>query len=360
MAFNRSGPNLSRIAATLGVSVASVSNALSGKGRVSAELGERIRTTAAELGYVPSQAGRALRTGRNSVLGLVLPDISNPLFPQIAQAMEYAASAAGYGVLIADSRGSVAQQTEAINRLIERGVDGMIVVPRRGTRIADIGCPVAVVDTASTPGNTVAADHWDGGRQIARHLHDLGHRKIFLIGNNPASNVQNDRIGGIKSALPADVKTEVLWIERLEEKDGAGCLLGLAEKVAQGFTAFAAVSDLPALRALTELQQAGINVPEAASVTGFDDLIWSSVVTPGLTTMRMDMKTIGEIAVSALIEAIEGQASDETPEDTRHRHAVTASISRVPMTLIIRQSSGQRSPPRTERAGTNPDGEPRP
>src|SRR5215470_17435404 len=105
MATSRPGPNLSRIAAALGVSVATVSNALSGKGRVSAELVERIRTTAAALGYVPSQAGRALRTGRSGVLGLVLPDISNPLFPQLAQAIEFAATAASYGVLIADSRG---------------------------------------------------------------------------------------------------------------------------------------------------------------------------------------------------------------------------------------------------------------
>jgi LacI family transcriptional regulator len=357
MALNRSGPNLSRIAASLGVSVASVSNALSGKGRVSAQLGDRIRATAAELGYVPSQAGRALRTGRSAVLGLVLPDIANPLFPQIAQAIEFAASAAGYGVLIADSRGSVAQQTEAINRLIERGVDGMIIVPRRGTRIADIDCPVAVVDTPSTPGNTVAADHWDGGQQIARHLYDLGHRRIVLIGNNPASNVQNDRIGGIKSALDASVKTEVLWIEKLEESGGAGCLLGLAKKVREGFTAFAAVSDLPALRVLTELQQAGINVPECASVTGFDDLIWSSVVTPGLTTMRMDMKTIAEIAVSALIDAIENGVSEASAEAiSRRSRVVTAPISRVPMQLIIRQSSGAPTPARPDLT----DGEPRP
>jgi LacI family transcriptional regulator len=261
-------------------------------------------------------------------------------------------------VLIADSRGSVAQQTEAISRLIERGVDGMIIVPRRGTRIADIGCPVAVVDTPSTPGNTVAADHWDGGRQIARHLQDLGHRKIVLIGNNPASNVQNDRIGGLKSALDGSVRTEVLWIEKLEEKGGAGCALGLAEKVEQGFTAFAAVSDLPALRVLTELQQAGINVPERASVTGFDDLIWSSVVTPGLTTMRMNMIAIAEIAVSALVQAIEKGGSDEVLTDAtaRRSHVVTASVSSVPMELIVRHSSGPPLPAKTNSS----DGEPRP
>ncbi|MBB3455160.1 LacI family transcriptional regulator [Rhizobium sp. BK313] len=348
MVSTRTGPNLSRIAASLGVSVATVSNALSGKGRVSVELVERIRATAAALGYVPSQAGRALRTGRSGVLGLVLPDISNPLFPQIAQAIEYSASVAGYGVLIADSRGDVGMQTEAINRLVERGVDGMVIVPRRGTRIADAGCPVAVIDTPSTPGNTVSADHWQGGREIAKHLRDLGHRKILLIGASSTSNVQNDRIGGFKSALDATIKTEVLWIENLEERNGPGCLLGLVDKVQQGFTAFAAVSDLHALRALTELQRAGIAVPDSATVTGFDDLIWSTVVTPALTTMRMDMATIADIAVAALVDAIEnggpiekggpGEASaDESLPDSR---LVTAEKSRVPMQLVVRQSSG--------------------
>lgn len=346
MAITRPGPNLSRIANSLGVSIATVSNALSGKGRVSAELVEKIRNHADELGYVPSQAGRALRTGRSGVLGLVLPDIANPLFPKIAQAIEFAAATAGYGVLIADSRGDITMQTEAINRLLERDVDGMVVVPRRGTRIADIGCPVAVIDTPSTPGNTVSADHWHAGQQIAGHLADLGHKRILLIGNNPESNVQNDRIGGIKSALRAGMRSETLWIERLEQRLGCGCLLGLAEKAREGFTAFAALSDLQALRALTELQQAGIGVPDCASVTGFDDLIWSPVVTPALTTMRMDVAVIAEIAISALLHAIaSGAASNTKGKDPS---IVTAGISKVPMQLIIRQSSGRAPSDKTD------------
>lgn len=350
MATSRPGPNLSRIAAALGVSVATVSNALSGKGRVSAELVERIRTTASALGYVPSQAGRALRTGRSGVLGLVLPDISNPLFPQIAQAIEYAASVAGYGVLIADSRGDIGMQTEAVNRLLERGVDGMVIVPRRGTRIADAGCPLAVIDTPSTPGNTVSADHWQGGRAIAKHLFDLGHRKFLLLGNNSTSNVQNDRIGGVKSVLDATATSEVLWIEDIEERNGPGCLLGLAEKARQGFTAFVAVSDLHALRALTELQRAGISVPDSVSVTGFDDLIWSPVVTPALTTMRMDLAQIAEIAIAALVLAIETRGPGEVSADEPSAGSgpVTAEKSRVPMQLIVRQSSGPPGP--TKRA----------
>ncbi|QFY61168.1 LacI family transcriptional regulator [Rhizobium grahamii] len=333
----RPGPNLSRIATSLGVSVATVSNALSGKGRVSESLAEKIREHASELGYVPSQAGRALRTGRSGVLGLVLPDIANPLFPKLAQAIEFAATTAGYGVLIADSRGDVAAQTEAINRLIERGVEGMVIVPRRATRISAASCPVAVIDTASTPGNTVAADHWQGGRDIATHLAELGHKRILIIGNNPESNVQNDRAGGIRSGLTGDMQSTTLWIERLERDQGNGCSLGLAEKVREGYTAFAALSDLQALRALTELQRDGIVVPDMASVTGFDDLIWSPVITPALTTAAMDMRLIAEIAIESLVRTIQATGP-------REGVLVTAETDRVPMQLIVRQSSGPAAP----------------
>ncbi|MBW9118333.1 LacI family DNA-binding transcriptional regulator [Rhizobium cauense] len=335
----RPGPNLSRIATSLGVSVATVSNALSGKGRVSERLAERIKEHAAELGYVPSQAGRALRTGRSGVLGLVLPDIANPLFPKLAQAIEFAASGAGYGVLIADSRGNVATQTEAINRLIERGVEGMVIVPRRATRISASACPVAVIDTASTPGNTVAADHMQGGWAIANHLAELGHRRILIIGNNPGSNVQNDRAGGIRSGLRAGMRSATLWIETLERQGGSGCSLGLAGKVREGYTAFAALSDLQALRALTELQRDGIDVPAMASVTGFDDLIWSPVITPSLTTVAMDMHTIAEIAITSLLQTIQTRGS-------REGVLVTSETDRVPMQLIVRQSSGLADPTR--------------
>ncbi|KQV66022.1 LacI family DNA-binding transcriptional regulator [Rhizobium sp. Root1220] len=337
MPSTRPGPNLSRIATSLGVSVATVSNALSGKGRVSEQLAEKIKAHATDLGYIPSQAGRALRTGRSGVLGLVLPDIANPLFPKLAQAIEFAATAAGYGVLIADSRGDVAAQTEAINRLIERGVEGMVIVPRRATRISAASCPVAVIDTASTPGNTVAADHMQGGWAIADHLAELGHKRILIIGNNPGSNVQNDRAGGIRSGLRPGMTSTTLWIERLERDLGSGCRLGLAEKVHQGFTAFAALSDLQALRALTELQRDGIDVPAMASVTGFDDLIWSPVITPSLTTVAMDMVTIAEIAISSLLRTIQTSGS-------REGTLVTAETDRVPMQLVVRQSSGPVDP----------------
>jgi LacI family transcriptional regulator len=339
---NKQSTNLSDIARALGVSSATVSNALSGKGRVSPSLISRVKEMADRLGYVPSQAGRALRTGRNGVLGLVLPDIANPLFPQIAQAVESAAVEAGYGILIGDSRGAVELQTAAINRLIERGVDGLVIVPRRGTRIADMDIPVAVIDSPSTPGNTVAADHWQGGELVGEHLTSLGHKKVLLLGRSPASIVQSDRIGGIKAGLmrgSAGVKAhrsdiDIIWIEQHEERYGSGALLGLQEKIAEGITAIATVSDVHALRAMTELYHSGYKVPDDVSVVGFDDLFWSSGITPALSTVRMDLARIAQIAIASLIQVIDGHAQS-------NKGIVPSSdISRVPMNLIIRQTCG--------------------
>ncbi|MGN7294254.1 LacI family DNA-binding transcriptional regulator [Rhizobium sp. SAFR-030] len=329
-------PKLARIAETLGVSIASVSNALSGKGRVSPELAQRIRTLADELGYVPSVAGRALRTGRSGVLGLVLPDIANPLFPQIAQAIERAASTKGYGVLIGDSRGETEAQADAIARLTERGVDGLVVIPRRGTSVTGVNCPVAVIDSPSTPGNTVAADHLDGGRQMGAHLAALGHRQVVILAGSPLSNVQADRVAGLKQGLGAQAVVDVVWLDGLDTRSESGTSLGLGAWVAEGTTAFAALSDLIALRALTELQGAGITVPDQVTVTGFDDLIWSSVVTPPLTTMRMDMVQIATIAIGSLTQAI----AETSRTVTSAFGTIVSEQPNVPMTLVVRQSCG--------------------
>ncbi|WP_299815727.1 LacI family DNA-binding transcriptional regulator [uncultured Roseibium sp.] len=325
-------PNLSDIARALGVSSATVSNALSGKGRVSAQLSRQIAEKARELGYVPSLAGRALSTGRSHVLGLVLADIGHPLFPQFAQAIEQAATKAGYGVLIGDSRGDVKTQTAAIDQLIERGADGIILVPRHGTRIAEINCPVAVIDTPSTPGNTVSADHWQGGRLIGAHLRDLGHTRLAVIGLHQDSNVQADRIGGIRTGFGPEGSVRTLWIDALEAAAGPGCELGLAELVRHGYTAFAAVSDIHALRAVSELQRSGLSVPVHVTVTGFDDLHWARSISPALTTVRMDMEKIARLAVADLLLQIEPDRSAPPVDEATRPQA-------VPMELVVRNSS---------------------
>ncbi len=312
-------PTLQNIASELGVSTATVSNTLSGKGRVSEALKERIKEKVQSLGYKPNIQGRALRTGRSGVLGLILPDISNPLFPAIAQSVEAAAAKSGYGVLIADSQGDTGAQTEALKRLVRQGADGIIIIPRRGTRVMKMDLPIAMIDTASTPGNSVSADHWGGGVIAVQHLRDLGHKKLALIGKNRNSSVQNDRIGGMKTALGADIHAQIFWLEDKPNID-------FSALARAGFTGFIATSDMHALTSLTQFQRAGIPVPEQVSVMGFDDLSFSQAIAPSLTTMAQDTHQIASHAVTYLAAQIAGA--------TVPKECVIA------MSLIKRESTG--------------------
>lgn len=304
---------LQDIARHLGVSAATVSNALNGRGRVSAALTARIRSTAEALDYRPSLQARALRTGRSGVIGLVLPDISNPLFPAIAQAVEALATLRGLGVLIADSLGDSDAQAEALRRMVRQGADGIIVIPRRGTQVAPMGLPLAVIDTPKTPGHTVCSDHRGGGALAVACLAGLGHQRLMFLGESRASSVQNDRIAGMAAALNADMGHAIHWLE-----DGPMPLSTPA-------TAVIATSDLHALAALTALQKSGRRVPQDISIIGFDDHAFGRAITPALTTVAQDTATIARHAIDHLLAQLDGQPPPQP--------AI------VPMTLIHREST---------------------
>lgn len=310
--------SIKKIANDVGVSTATVSNALTGKGRVSQEMITRIQTRAVELGYRPSVAARALKTGQTGILGLVMPDLTNPLFPRIAQTLSIAADKCKLGILIADSRGSPVEQNEALRRLLDRGVDGLLVVPQKGTTPDPMPVPMAIINTASDPENSVSADHAGGGALVARHIADIGHRKVVILGGDRVSEVQRDRIAGIKAALPDDVQADVFWGEKGVEDAIA--------KVHAGATAIMATSDLIALRVRSDLWRAQISVPDRVSLTGFDDMSFAPIMHPALTTVAQN---VDEIATRA-IDIISAKIRGETPRGEGET---------VPMRLVVRQST---------------------
>lgn len=306
------------IASDLGITAATVSNALSGKGRVSQDMVQRVRARADELGYRPNLAGRALRSGRTGILGLVMPDLTNPLFPRIAQTISNEADAKQLGILIADSRGSAAEQSAALRRLLNLGVDGLLVVPQKGTSPDPMPVPVAIINTQSDPQNAVSADHIGGGALIARHITEIGHRDLLLLGGDPVSEVQSDRIKGMTSALNSDVQFDVLW--------GTHGLAAVPDQVRQGVTAILTTSDLIALQVHSCLLRAQISVPDQVSLTGFDNMSISSIMHPTLTTVAQNVEDIAARAIAIITAMIAGTAPPELG-------AV------VPMRLVIRQST---------------------
>ncbi len=292
-------PSIRDIARELGVSSATVSNALRGRGRLSPALAEKIHATAQALGYVPDHAARALRTGKSTTIGLVVPNIESPLFPTFAQAIERAAKQRGLAVLLGDSLGTAAGQDFELKNMLARGVDALIVIPTRGTdiQVESIPVPVAVIDCAATPANTAASDHRDGGRQVARHLVDLGHRKIAILAGPQNSRVARERVGGMREIFDAAGIAPIL--HHSDPIFDAGEDFGRTLDTTS-FTACAAAYDALAVGFMVAASARGIAIPRSVAVTGFDDLMWAKIVSPPLTTVRQDLAAIAEHALAVI------------------------------------------------------------
>ncbi|MEJ8472804.1 LacI family DNA-binding transcriptional regulator [Roseibium algae] len=315
--------SIKEIAKEVGVSPATVSNALTGKGRVSSQMIDRIQAVAKELGYRPSLAGRALQRGQTGILGLVMPDLTNPLFPRIAQQLSIAADAQGLGILIGDSRGNPDEQSQALHRLVDRGVDGLLVVPQMGAFPEPQPVPTAIIHTASDPRNSVSGDHAGGGSLIARHIAGLGHKRVVILGGDRVSEVQQDRIAGMVQEFATSVETRVLW--------GEDELSDLITAVSDGATAVMTTSDLLALRVLSHLTRSGFSVPRDVSLTGYDDLPLAWAMHPALTTIAQDVPQIATRALEIVTSLINGNSAPSQGE-------------MVPMRLVIRQSTSKPNP----------------
>ena len=293
--------NIQQIAAEFGLSTATVSNALSGKGRVSSENVRKIRARAREINYFPNPSARALKTGRTNIIGLVMPDLTQPLFPVFARSIEQAAQQAGLAVLIADSMDDAEAQQAAMERLVRQGVDGLIVIPQRGSAPGQARVPMAVIHTASDARNTCSANHYQGGQLAARTLLEAGHRQIALLGYDRLSGVQQDRIAGMESILSGRADYHTGWLSDLQESE--------IQQILRAHSAVIATSDSLAMQIMHLAHIIGLSLPDELSLIGFDDLPFSQHLRPGLTTIRPDMQAIADHAVRYLLSCFDADSA---------------------------------------------------
>ncbi len=317
------------IARATGVSTATVSNALSGRGRVSSKKAEEINAAVARMGYVPQHAARALRKGKTSIIGLVVPNITNPIFTAMAQAIDECLHECGYGVLLADSKNRRKGQNEALRNLTARGADALILIPRHDTEIIKTGIPIVVIDVPEKFNNAIGSDHIEGGRLIADHLANLGHRNILIMAGPSNSNVAKARLAGMVEVFDrvADLQYKIL-----HSAYGPDVVDEILPSIESGkYTAVAAVSDTLAVGALRYFNRKRIKVPDEISVSGFDDTIWTELSTPTITTIHQDVQEIARRATAIATDAT-GATGDVATDFT------------VPVNLVIRNSTGPCPP----------------
>ena len=299
------------IAAAVGVSVATVSNVLNGRPNVGRATRQRVLRMAQQLDYRPNRAAQAMRTGRTRAIGLVLPDLTNPFFPELAQAVENTARSRGLLVCLVDSQSRPEGEADGFSLLMQHAVDGIIwcpLGPRLPAQLKSLARPMVLIDRPRPGYAVVHSNYLMGGRLLAEYAARMGHRRVGLLSGPQHIASARQRRDGFVKALPSG--SEIAW-EVCVGFDGV--LTGEACAALQqrrSATLIVAGNDLIAIGAIRRLAEQGVRVPDEVSVTGFDNIRWTDFVTPRLTTIAQPVGAIGARAVELMQERMSGAKID--------------------------------------------------
>ncbi|MGH6934001.1 MAG: LacI family DNA-binding transcriptional regulator [Dongiaceae bacterium] len=309
------------VAKRAGVSLGTASRAINGNPAVSSQLRDRVLAATVELDYRPNALARALRSSRTHSIGLILPDVTNPFFGELAKHVEQVAAGIGYTVMLANSNDDPKAEAEYIKILIGRQVDGLLIVPSEQTRQLprDAKVPMVVVDRPIRGYPLVASDHRAGAIAAVQHLVSLGHRRIGCIAGPRHLSVARERYEGYRSiAAPIyresgfDLGADTV-IARFDYDCGYDAAVRLLARPDRP-TAIFASSDQQAIGALRAAADLDLRVPGDVSIIGFDAISLAKLVTPRLTTVAQPIAAIADIAVRAVLRLRQDGAKME-----RHR-----------------------------------------
>ena len=303
------------VAALAGVSSATVSRALDDRPEISPETKERVRRSCAQLGYVPNAAARGLAGQATHTLGLVVPDVSNPYFSDMATVIEQTAAEHGYRVLLSNSMRNPEQELRAIDNFLARQIDGILISaisPQSQSRhkalLGDLPC-VYQGTNHNEDCSYVMADNEAGAYAAARYLLDLGHRNILFLGGRETSRTRSQRVHGFQRAL----SEEGLEGQLVPAPPNVGLLRQWSyEKALELLSgplpdAIFAFSDMTALKVLEAAEECGVRIPQDVSLMGYDNISFTALPRIHLTTVSQKKRQQGRIAVERLIEIIGGR-----------------------------------------------------
>lgn len=343
------------------VSTATVSRVLSGVGGARPETSDRVIAAARDLGYRPSGIARSLKLRTTRTLGLIVTDIENPFFPQLVRAVEDAAQADGYALLLCNAADDPDREASYLDLLVDRRVDGVIIAAsslgaRHGEWLANPPLPVVLVNAPASDVAlpSIASNNRSGGRIASEHLLALGHRRIGVLTAGPRNPDAPARLAGVRDAIEA------------AGHDRDGLAIATGEAVVRGgeqamtellrrhpdMTGVVAYNDLMAIGALRAIRAAGRRVPEDVSVVGFDDVLLAAYLEPPLTTIAQATAEMGRWAVErlrGLLAAkrepgqLEGECeSKPSAAESSSATAPPTMPDRVilPVRLVVRRSTG--------------------
>lgn len=340
---------MKEVAALAGVSTATVSRVINQNGYVTRAVQDKVRRTMEALNYQPSALARGLRRQKTQSIGVLVPKVSQPFFSLLAYAIEQALFKQGYRAFLCSAEENPEKESAYLEMLLRQRVDGIILVPTGHSvtnveRLLRTRIPIVLVDRdlPALPVDRVLSDNLQGGYGIGRHVLDLGHRQIAVIGAELHSESMGRRLAGIRRALgEAGVEPRGEWLVI-----GSGEQFGLGLSTTQRLlrhrpspTAIVALTDVLAVGVLNGACKAGLQLPDDLSVTGFDDIPLASYVLPELTTVAQPITEMGERTVDRLLQLVHARG---VRGDQNHDPEVEPQSALLSTRVVIR---GSTAPP---------------
>ena len=308
--------NIYEIAKKANVSHMTVSRAFNNPELVNKKTREEIIKIADELNYRPSLIARSMRTKKTHYIGLILPDIINPFFPEIVRGVDDYARKNDYNVILVNTDNDYEKQTLSLYMFIDRGIDGIIMSGIAGgkkdkkfiTKIIKRNIPAVLIDRfiPELQSSYVITNNFKAAYDATNYLIKLGHKKIGVISSPQKIKIFQDRLKGYKQALmDNNIDYRENFIAEGEEsiKSGYDTIKKLLTEV-NNFTAIFAMCDFMAFGVYKYCQEKNIKIPDDISVISIDDIYTSALITPPLTTMAQQKYEIGFNAAKILIDSI--------------------------------------------------------
>lgn len=325
------------VARLAGVSAMTVSRVINGQSGVSAETRERIEAAIAQLDYAPSKVASSLISQKTGLIGMIVPDVSNPFFGPIVRGAETTARKAGFKLLLCNSESDLRLEREYITDLISHRVEGLLIAPVGDSsrqnlgRYVDGNFPIVLLDRliAGLDCDSVTLDNTDGARQLVAHLIATGHRRIAFVTDADDVSTGRQRLAGYQKALadaglPFD--EDLVFHTSTDQMGGyraAQQVLAAPERPSAIF----AVNNMTAVGVMQALRQANLAVPDDIALACFDDVQHLAVISPFLTVIDQPAEDMSKVAMQLLLERIGMSAGKQARTVT------------FPGKLIVRASS---------------------
>lgn len=310
------------VAAQAGVSVATISRVLNGKGPVRETTSRRVIEACQALHFTPHGIARSLSLRRTQTIGLLLPDLHGEFFSEVIRGIDAEARRGGYHLLVSGFH-SDRQEMIAVFRAVRGRVDGLIVMSpdREAAKLCShlpAGFPVVLLNSDAGAPRAITIDNYGGAHKMVQHLRSLGHDRIAFITGPEENEDASERLRGYRDGVRVAMEIAGDFSEQAGYA-AAARLLAMKKP-----SAVFAANDAMAVGALSALRDAGVRVPDDIALAGFDDIPIARFVTPPLTTVSVDIAQLGRRAFDLLISENE-------------QHEI------LPATLIIRESCGAKT-----------------